>query len=44
MMRQAFRHAAFEGVTSHYFRKTVATLQGFPRDRPPTNLGTPNSR
>src|SRR5215207_2411469 len=26
MMRQAFRHAGFEGVTSHYFRKTVATL------------------
>jgi integrase len=26
MMRQAFKHAGFEGVTSHYFRKTVATL------------------
>ena len=26
MMRQAFRHAGFDGVTSHYFRKTVATL------------------
>jgi integrase len=26
MMRQAFRHAGFEGVTSHYFRRTVATL------------------
>jgi integrase len=26
MMRQAFRRAGFEGVTSHYFRKTVATL------------------
>ena len=26
MMRQAFKHAGFDGVTSHYFRKTVATL------------------
>ena len=26
MMRQAFRHAGFDGVTSHYLRKTVATL------------------
>jgi integrase len=26
MMRQAFKHAGFAGVTSHYFRKTVATL------------------
>jgi integrase len=27
MMRQAFKHAGFEGVTSHYFRKTVATMR-----------------
>jgi integrase len=26
MMRQAFKQAGFAGVTSHYFRKTVATL------------------
>jgi integrase len=26
MMRQAFTHADFDAVTSHYFRKTVATL------------------
>ena len=26
MMRQAFKHAGFDGVTSRYFRKTVATL------------------
>ncbi len=26
MMRQAFTSAGFEGVTSHQFRKTVATL------------------
>ena len=26
MMRQAFKQAGFQGVTSHYFRKTVATL------------------
>jgi integrase len=26
MMRQAFKHAGFDGVTGHYFRKTVATL------------------
>jgi integrase len=26
MMREAFKRAGFEGVTSHYFRKTVATL------------------
>ena len=26
MMRQAFKRAGFDGVTSHYFRKTVATL------------------
>ena len=26
MMRQAFKHAGFDGVTSHYFRKTIATL------------------
>jgi integrase len=26
MMRQAFKRAGFAGVTSHYFRKTVATL------------------
>jgi integrase len=26
MMRQAFKAAGFEGVTSHQFRKTVATL------------------
>jgi integrase len=26
MMRQALKHACFDGVTSHYFHKTVATL------------------
>ncbi len=26
MMRQAFKRAGFDGATSHYFRKTVATL------------------
>jgi integrase len=25
-VRQALKHAGFDGVTSHYFRKTVATL------------------
>jgi hypothetical protein len=26
MMRQAFKHVGFDGMASHYFRKTVATL------------------
>ena len=30
MMREAFKRAGFEGVTSHYFRKTVATLMDEP--------------
>jgi hypothetical protein len=35
----------FEGVTSRYFRKTVATLMdeaGLSARWPPTNLGTQN--
>jgi integrase len=47
MMRQAFRRGGFDGVTSHYFRKTVATLMdeaGLSARSAPTSPGTRNLR
>jgi integrase len=48
MMRQAFKHAGFDGVTSHYFGKTVATVMDEKRACPHVQLltssGTRNPR